>query len=134
MCKEQTTVHTVQCIVLMALRKTVRKNVIESVICYFQDQSLHCDETSTDTEIIPLPSEASQTKYSIPTKTDIELFSSSYSHIFDLLNISQIKREEPSEKSALHDLGVAALDWLVAGKNSIADDDVLKLIESVSSL
>ena len=116
------------------IEKIVRKNVIESVICYFQDQSLHYDETNTDTEIIPLPNEASQTKHSIPTKTDIGLFSSSYSHIFDLLNISQIKREESSEKSALHDLGVEALDWLVTGKNSITDDDVLKLIESVSGL
>lgn len=116
------------------IEKTVRKNVIESIICYFQDQSLHCDETNADTEIIPLPNEVSQTKHSIPTKTDIGLFGSSYSHIFDLLNIPQIKRKEVSKKSALHDLGVAALDWLVTGKNSITDDDVLKLIENVSSL
>ena len=116
------------------IEKIVRKNVIESVIRYFQDQSLHCEETTTNVEIIPLPNEVSQTKHSIPTKTDIGLFSSSYSHIFDLLNIPQVKGEDASEKSVLHDLGVAALDWLVTGKNSISDNDVLKLIESVSGL
>ncbi len=116
------------------IEKIIRKNIIESVICYFQDRSLHLEETNADTEMMSLPNEASQLRHSIPTKTDIGLFSSSYSHIFELLNIPQVKREESSEKSILHDLGVAALDWMVTGNDVIADDDVLKLIDSVSSL
>lgn len=116
------------------IEKIVRKNVIESVICYFQDQSLHYEDVNSNTDTTTLPSETPQSKHSIPTKTDIGLFSSSYTHIFDLLNLPQVKRGDASEQSVLHNLGVEALDWLVTGNDAITDEDVLKLIRSVSSL
>lgn len=116
------------------IEKAVRKNVIESVICYFQDRALHYAEKDPGTDTMFLANEAQQTKHSVPTKTDIGLFRSSYNHIFDLLRIPQVKSKAPFEKSTLHDLGVAALDWLITGTAAIADEDVLKLIESVSSL
>lgn len=116
------------------IEKAVRKNVIESVICYFQDRALHYAEKDPGTDTMFLANEAQQTKHSVPTKTDIGLFRSSYNHIFDLLRIPQVKSEDPFEKSTLHDLGVAALDWLITGTAAITDEDVLKLIESVSNL
>lgn len=116
------------------IEKAVRKNVIESVICYFQDRTLHYADTNSDTDTMSLINEVQQSKHSIPTKTDIGLFSSSYNYIFDLLNLPQVKGKESSEKSDLHKLGVAALDWLVTGTEKIADEDVLKLIECVSKL
>lgn len=116
------------------IEKAVRKNVIESVICYFQDRTLHYAEKTTDTDTMFLVNEAQQTKHSIPTKTDIGLFSSSYSHIFDLLNIPQVKGIENTEQSELHNLGVATLDWLITGTGNISDEEVLKLIKSVSNL
>lgn len=116
------------------IEKAVRKNVIESVICYFQDRTLHYTEKNSDTDTMVLTNEAQQTKHSIPTKTDIGLFSSSYNHIFDLLNLPQVKGKDSSEQSVLHNLGVAALDWLITGTGAISDEDVLQLIECVSSL
>ena len=116
------------------IEKAVRKNVIESVICYFQDSTLHDSEKTSDMDTLSLPNEAQQTKHSIPTKTDIGLFSSSYNHIFDLLKLPQVKGQDVSEQSVLHDLGIAALNWLITGECAITDKDALKLIESVSSL
>ena len=116
------------------IEKAVRKNVIESVICYFQDRTLHYAEKNPDTETMSLTNEAQQTKHSIPTKTDMGLFSSCYNHIFDLLNLPQVKGKDSSKQSALHDLGVSALDWLITGTGTISDEDVLQLIECVSSL
>lgn len=116
------------------IEKAVRKNVIESVICNFQDRALHHMETNPDTETLSLPNEAPQSKHSIPTKTDIGLFSSCYNHIFDLLSLPQVEGKDSSEQSVLHNLGVAALDWLITGTCDIADEDVLQLIECVSSL
>ena len=69
------------------IEKAVRKNVIESVICYFQDRTLHSAEKNLETDTVSLANEAEQNKHSIPTKTDIGLFSSCYNHIFDLLNL-----------------------------------------------
>lgn len=116
------------------IEKAVRKNVIESVICYFQDRTLHNAEKNLDTDTIVLTNEAQQTKHSIPTKTDIGLFSSSYNHIFDLLSLPQVKGNDSPEQSELHNLGVAALDWLITGAGTISDEDILKLVESVSNL
>lgn len=116
------------------IEKAVRKNVIESVICYFQDRTLHSAEKNPETDTVSLANEAEQNKHSIPTKTDIGLFSSCYNHIFDLLNLPQVKGKESSEQSVLHNLGVSALDWLITGTGNISDEDVLQLIECVSNL
>lgn len=116
------------------IEKVVQKNVIESVICYFQDMPYHGEYVGTGTEATSLPNEAQEAKHSVPTKTAIALFNSCYSHIFDLLGIPQVKGEDVSEPSVLHDLGVAALDWLVTGQGDISDKGILDLIDSVSDL
>ncbi len=116
------------------IEKVVRKNVIESIISYFQDRSLTYSETYLESESLSLPNEAVQSKDGVPRKTDIEMFSSSYNHIFDLLGLSPLKGEEPLEKSTLHSLGVEALEWLINGTRNITDNDVLRLIECASNL
>ena len=117
------------------IEKVVRKNVIECVICYFQDMALHGELLAAGTEETSLPNETQQTKHSIPTRTAIALFSSSYNHIFDLLSIPQVKREDASpDLSVLHNLGVASLDWLMTGQSDISDKDILDLIDCVSVL
>ena len=117
------------------VEKRVRKDVIESVIRYFQYSQLHgeyLEEEIIDTTSVP--NDTQDFKHSIPTKTAIGLFSSCYGHIFDLLDIPQAKSEGPFEPSPLHDLGVGALDWLVTGVGNISDRDILKLIDSVSDM
>lgn len=116
------------------IEKVVRKDVIESVILYFQKMSYHDQYMGNTDTTISLPDEARSTKQSIPTKTAIALFSSCYGHIFDLLGIPQVKRDSAAEPSTLHDLGVAALEWLITGQSNISDRSILDLIDSVSEL
>lgn len=118
------------------IEKIVRKNVIESVICYFQDMPYHGKWVDTNTEAISLSNEneVQEAKHSVPTKTAIALFSSCYSHIFDLLDIPQVKDKDALEPSVLHDIGVAALDWLITGQGDISDKSILSLIDNVSYL
>lgn len=77
---------------------------------------------------------AQQSKNSIPTKTDIALFSSCYNHIFDLLGLPQLKGADAPKQSLLHEFGVAALDWLITGQGDVSDKDILYLINCVSDL
>ena len=116
------------------IEKAVRKNVIESLICSFQDRTLYYTDTNLDEDIMTLSNEAQQSKHSVPTQTHIGLFSGSYKHIFELLGLSQVEDKDSSEQSILHNLGIAALDWLITGAGAIADGDILKLMECVSNL
>ena len=52
------------------IEKIVRKNVIESVICYFQDMPYHGKWVDTNTEAISLSNEneVQEAKHSVPTK------------------------------------------------------------------
>lgn len=116
------------------IEKVVRKHVIETLICSFQFKAMEDKLTDTGSEVMTLPNETQPSEHRVPTKTAIGLFSSCYGHIFDLLGIPQVKSGEPSEPSALHDLGVAALDWLVKGQGEIPDTSILAMIEHVSDL
>ncbi len=117
------------------VEKRVRKDVIESVIRYFQYSQLNSGYSEEDiTDTTSVSNDTQDFKHSIPTKTAIGLFSSCYAHIFNLLDISQAKSEDSSEPSPLHDFGIAALDWLVTGTGSISDKDILKLIDHVSDM
>lgn len=116
------------------IEKVVRKHVIETLICSFQFKAMEDKLLDTGSEVMALPNETQASELSVPTKTAIGLFSSSYGHIFDLLGIPQVKSGEPDELSVLHDLGVAALDWLVKGQGDISDASILAMIEHVSNL
>lgn len=116
------------------IEKIVRKHVIETLICTFQFKAMEGKIMDTGSEVMALPKETQPSEHSVPTKTAIGLFSSCYGHVFDLLGIPQVKSGEPSEPSPLHDLGVAALDWLVKGRGEITDASILRMIEHVSDL
>lgn len=116
------------------IEKVVRKHVIETLICSFQFKAMEDQLLDMGSEVMALPNEIQISEYSVPTKTAIGLFSSCYGHIFDLLGIPQVKSEEPTEPSALHDLGVAALNWLVKGQGDISERNILAMIEHVSDL
>ncbi len=116
------------------IEKVVRKHVIETLICSFQFKAMEDKLMDTGSELMTLPNETQPSEHSVPTKTAIGLFSSCYGHIFDLLGIPQVKSGDPSEPSALHDLGVAALDWLVKGHGEISDTGILAMIDHVSDL
>ena len=116
------------------IEKVVRKHVIESLICSFQFKTMEDKLADTGTEVMTLPNETQPFERSVPTKTAIGLFNSCYGHIFDLLSIPQVKSREPCEPSILHDLGVAALDWLVKGEGDISDGNILAMIDHVSNL
>lgn len=116
------------------IEKVVRKHVIETLICSFQFKAMEDKLLDTGSEVMTLPNETQPSELSVPTKTAIGFFSSSYGHIFDLLGIPQVKSGEPDEPSALHDLGVAALDWLVKGQGDLSDTSILAMIEHVSNL
>lgn len=116
------------------IEKVVRKHVVETLICSFQFKAMEDKLLDTGSEVMVLPHETQPSEHSVPTKTAIGLFSSCYGHVFDLLGIPQVKSGEPSELSTLHDLGVAALDWLVKGQGEIPDASILAMIEHVSNL
>ncbi len=116
------------------IEKVVRKHVIESLICSFQFKAMEDMLSDTASEVMTLPNETQPSEHRVPTKTAIGLFSSCYGHVFDLLGIPRVKSSEPSEPSALHDLGVAALNWLVTGQGDISDTHILDLISHVDDL
>lgn len=116
------------------IEKVVRKDIIENVIRYFQNMNLKGNDQESDTETMFLSNIAQQSKNSIPTKTDIALFSSCYNHIFDLLGLPQLKGADAPKQSLLHEFGVAALDWLITGQGDVSDKDILYLINCVSDL
>ena len=116
------------------IEKVVRKHVIETLICSFQFKAMEDQLWDAGSEVMALPNESQLSEHSIPTKTAIGLFSSCYGHIFDLLGIPQVKSGELAEPSAVHELGVAALDWLVKGQGEISDTSILTMIEHVSDL
>ncbi len=116
------------------IEKVIRKHVIETLICSFQFKAMEDKLMDNESEMMTLPKEAQPSEHSVPTKTAIGLFSSCYGHIFDLLDLPQVKSSDPSEPSELHDLGVAALDWLVKGQGDITDASILRMIEHVSDM
>lgn len=116
------------------IEKAVKKDVIESVILYFQSMPYHSSFEGPSETSIPLPDKEHSAKHSVPTKTSIALFGSCYNHIFDLLGIPEAKGDEVPETSTLHELGVAALEWLVTGQNCIPDKGIIDLIDKVSDL
>ena len=116
------------------IEKVVREHVIETLICTFKFKAMEALVVDAGTEVMTLANEVQPSEHSVPTKTAISLFNSCYGHIIDLLGISQIKAEAPAEQSALHDLGVAALDWLVTGYGDISDASILALIDHASDL
>ncbi len=117
----------------------VRNEVIEDVIRYYQykhfkDSISDGGQNSVDLLTTPLPSAMELSKACIPTKTSIDLFSSSYNHIYDLLGLSYLKKDYEGSDSEYHNLGKDVLDWLLTGKKIECIEEIHSLIERCQDL
>lgn len=108
--------------------------VIENVIRYYQYKHFYGDNVEDSVVSLLDNEELGPSKLSAPSKSAIDMFSSSYDYILDLLDISYLKQREVTAESSLHHLGVSALNWLVTGKNFDCGDSILGLIEKASDL
>lgn len=116
------------------IAEIVQNDVIENVIRYYQfDHFTKGVENTTTVEISSEAEKSTASNHSIPKKTSIALFSSSYTHIFELLGTDDAIDEDVTI-SPLHELGVTALDWLITGTSLECETEILKLIENISDL
>lgn len=116
------------------IAQIVRNDVIANVIRYYQYD--HFSKSVVDTASIELSTveeEPASAKHSTPTKTSIALFSSSYSHIYELLGFDGTADEDITQ-SMFHSLGIAALDWLISGTPLDCEAEILKLIEYLGNI
>lgn len=116
------------------IAQIIQNDVVANVIKYHKYD--HYKKNGVDTapiEISTVAEESISAKHSTPTKTSIALFSSSYAHIYKLLGLDGIVDEDTTQ-STLHELGVAALDWLVSGIPLDCEAEILKLIEDLDDL
>lgn len=114
------------------IAQIVRNDIISNVIRYYQYDHFNKSEVDTTTvKLTAVVEEASLPKCSIPTKTSIDLFSSSYMHIFKLLGIDRAD-DKDTPKSSLHTFGILLLDWLVAGVPFECEEEIVKLIENLN--
>jgi len=116
------------------IAEIVRSDVIANVIRYYQYDHFTKDETDTaPVEVSAVTAESASSKHGTPTKTSIALFSSSYTHIFELLGIDP-PDSTVATKSPLHAFGIAALDWLITGTTLNCDAEILNLIGRLGEL
>ncbi len=111
------------------IESIIRKDLINEIVRAFQDKyfvSLLDNDYSMHMEIPAISS------LGVPSKTEIERFSSCYNYFFDLLNISLLKKTD--EQTELHMFGCALLSWLVNGKWEILDEDIIDFISKCSDV
>lgn len=116
------------------IAEIVRDDVIKNVIRYYQYDHFTKGEVDTAAvEVAAVNEETASSKHSAPTKTSISLFSSSYAHIFSLLGLHTADSKDAGQ-SPLHNLGIAALNWLVTGAPLNCDAEILNLIGNLGDL
>ena len=112
----------------------VRTDVIANVVRYYQYSHFITKETDTvPVEATSVAEEFVSSKHGTPTKSSIALFSSSYLHIYELLGIDS-PFDEAVDVAPLHELGIAALDWLVSGTALDCDSEIINLIKNLDEL
>lgn len=113
----------------------IRQDIVENVIEYYQFKHYENNNTEDVQETSVSFSEEIKTAiYYAPTKAALSLFESAYEHIFDLLNMPILKTEKEVEPSALHALGISALNWLLLGNQISHEDGIPLLLESAQSI
>ena len=112
----------------------IRNEVIQDVIRYYQRIPSHRVASESITDVLSIEENIEPSKLSVPNKTALEMFKSSYNHIYKLLEINYYKKENIEKESLLHSLGVATLNWLIKGENLNCDAEILALIECASDL
>ena len=110
----------------------IRNDVIQDVIRYYQSYSFQYAELGEISEtILPVQVDSVDTP-SVPTKTALAQFSSSYKHLFELLSMNYAITQKDETLSPFHDFGVMLLDWLVSGDVPSCDTDILRLVEELT--
>lgn len=116
------------------IAEVVRDDVFSNIIEWYQVNHYLNEETDTsEVTLSTITGEPRESKYGTPTKTSISWFSSSYSHIFELLGLYSTHNSIDTE-SPLHVFGIAALDWLVNGKPLDCDTEILNLISELGTI
>ncbi len=67
------------------------------------------------------------------SKLILQNFNSCYGESFNILNIRKYNKNS-NEKSKLHDIGIAMLNWLLTGSNFPVDDEIVKIVSSMKDL
>ena len=116
------------------IEKSIFKDILENTIRNYQDASLVNNSTNTDINTVVIHEESEPSKLSMPNKTMIEMFSSSYKYIFDLIGLKDSLDEEPQKASKFHNLGKQLIEWLVTGKSIQCKKEILSLAENLSDL
>lgn len=111
----------------------IRNKVMEDVIRFFQYRHFadNCGDTCSTELSITIETDLSNA--SVPTKTALGLFSSSYIWLFRLLRLPY-SEEVKEDTSALHSFGTAALEWLVTGKDFCTKDGTKALLDACTEL
>ena len=115
------------------IEKRIHRDIMENIIYKFQDTYLKPPNKSLLTEVPFVPAQPATSRLGVPSKEAISLFSSSYDHLFNLLEIESNSQNSASS-SILHQLGIAVLDWLVTGKAFETDRELLQIADCVAEL
>ena len=110
----------------------VGDDVITNVIYHYQ--YIHDKDESEGEEVRKVTAnDDSLGKLGVPTKSAINLFSSSYPYILDYFGITH-SLETQDNQSEFHDLGLNILKWLLTGKEIRCDNKILELIKKQGEL
>lgn len=112
----------------------IRDDVIKDVIRWYQDKPFLLESTDEEIEVSSVTAENISSKSSVPIKTAISLFSSSYNYLSKLLDIGWASDQKSSEPSELGALGNKLLEWLVRGTHLQCDNEIIKLCEKSKEL
>ena len=114
------------------IEKTIRSDLMNDIVRAFQDKYF---VSSIDKES-PVQTEFHENAIinssGIPSRTEIDKFSSCYNYFFDLLNIQYLKKD--IEQTELHKFGCSLLSWLVNGKWDISDEDIIDFISKCTDV
>lgn len=116
------------------IEKCIRKDVIENTIrCYQQNTTEKTPSFDTEEKSVVVPKVVEPSRISVPSKTSIRMFSSSYGWLFDFLGVSGFKTES-KEESQFHTLGENLLKWMATGTVNDFTDEIGKVIGNLTDL
>ena len=115
------------------IEECIRKDIIEDTIRCYQYTKEQNVSDEIDEKNVLIPEEGEPLRISVPNKTSIKMFSSSYGWLFDFLGINGLKTES-KEQSQFHDFGENMLKWLTSGDVIDFSKDIISVIENLTTL
>ena len=106
----------------------IRNDLMNDIIRAFQDKYYYSILDSDNIMHTEIPEVTILASTGIPSKTEIDRFSSCYNYLFDLLNLSHFKKE--TMLADLHEFGCALIYWLIKGKWEIKDEIIINFIST----